>query len=222
MLATFAVEVCAALYVFLKYRSNKLQKLSIFALLLLATFQLAEFNVCGQFGIRPEVWSRLGYVAITLLPALGLHITYELAKRKPDRIVAAAYASSGMFAGLFAFASAFQSYACGGNYVIFQLKSPIGALFFVYYYFWLFAAIFMASRFVKMRRTKKNQKQALTNHVIGYALFMIPTSLSMMIFPDSAAALPSVMCGFAVLYALTLTFAVLPATLKKKPAVRLL
>jgi hypothetical protein len=216
MLATFAIEIIAAIYVYTKYKSSQLQRLVIATLTLLAVFQLAEYNVCGQLGISSAHWSKLGYVAITMLPPLGLHIVHQAAKKKAGRAVAGAYASGALFSTLFVFGSVFENYACGGNYVIFQLKSPIGGLFFIYYYLWLFTAIFFAMQFVKQPRLSKKRKSALVNLVIGYALFMIPTSLSMLVFPATAAALPSVMCGFAVLFALVLTFRVVPELASEK------
>ena len=216
MLATFALELGAALYVYMKYKASLLQRLSIVTLLLLATFQLAEYNVCGRFGIDSLYWSKLGYVAITMLPPLGLHIVYALGKRAADRTLYAAYASGAVFSSLFAFADVFSSYACGGNYVIFQLRNPVGGFFFVYYYFWLFAAAITAVQLHKKRNIAKNRKAALVNMVLGYALFIIPASASMLLFPETAAALPSVMCGFAVLFALMLTFRIVPLTEKSK------
>lgn len=220
MLATLLIEVFAAGFILMKYRKTRLQKLSIAALLLLATFQLAEYNVCGGFGVAAGTWSRIGYVAITMLPPLGLHITHALAKKPMNRLIAGSYVSGALFSGLFFFGGVFENYACTGNYVIFGLKSPIGGLFFAYYYFWLFAAVFAAMRFVRIKRTSKKRKLALINHVIGYALFMVPSSMAMLLFPETAAALPSVMCGFAVFYALTLVFAVLPHTEKEKVHVK--
>lgn len=216
MLATFLVELIAALYVYTKYKSSRLQRLSIITLLSLAVFQFAEYNVCGRYGISSHTWSQIGYVAIAMLPPLGLHIVYELGKKKADRILAGAYGSGLLFSSLFMFGNIFQSYACGGNYVIFQLKSPIGGLFFAYYYFWLFVTLFVAMKRAKKRGVSKNRKTALLHTVIGYALFMVPASLSMLLFPETASALPSVMCGFAVLFALVLTFRILPYTQKEK------
>lgn len=220
MLATFAVEIVAALLLLVTYKSSRLQRLSVVTLLLLATFQLAEYNVCGRLGVDAQTWSRIGYVAITLLPPLGLHIVYEIGKRKFDWLLALAYGSGAVFAGLFAFGSVFESYACGGNYVIFQLQNPAGGLFMIYYYLWLFYTIFLAVLLMHQKRLAHRRKTALLNLIIGYALFMVPTSLAIVMFPESADALPSVMCGFAVLFALVLTFMVVPYTEKKKPTRR--
>lgn len=216
MLATFVIEIVAALYVTTRYRANTTQRLAVIILMLLAIFQLAEYNVCGRLGISSDVWSRLGYVAITMLPAFGLHLTYSLAKKSPGKLVIVGYTTAGLFASLFAFGGVFENHMCGGNYVIFQLRNPIGGMFFAYYYTLLFTAIFAALKFSKAKRISQHRRDALVSHVMGYALFMIPSSLAMILFPETAAALPSVMCGFAVLYALVLTFVVLPHAHKAK------
>lgn len=45
---------------------------------------------------------------------------------------------------------------------------------------------------------------------IGYASFMLPTTIVYLIDQTTIAGIPSIMCGFAVLLALCLVFAVLP------------
>ena len=73
MIATFAIEIGLAVYALWRYKLNLISRLAVAILVCLAAFQLAEFNVCEGGWIDRELASRLGYVAITALPPLGLH-----------------------------------------------------------------------------------------------------------------------------------------------------
>ena len=120
MLATFLIELGLAIYALVHFKSTQLTRLIALLLVFLATFQLAEYMVCGGLGLNGVDWSRLGFIAITALPPLGLHIAHEIAGRKNRPLLAAAYVSAAGFAGYFAFATtAFVGNQCQGNYVIF-------------------------------------------------------------------------------------------------------
>ena len=99
MIATFVIEICAAFYTLIKYRSTVSSKLIVSLLGFLAIFQLAEYMVCvGALGFSSLQWAKLGYVAITILPPLALHLGMTIAKRKNIHLLTAAYGSSLAFA----------------------------------------------------------------------------------------------------------------------------
>jgi len=70
MLATFIIETALAIYVYLRYGKSTFGKFAALILLVLATFQLAEHRICAESNVL--LWSRIGFVAITALPILGL------------------------------------------------------------------------------------------------------------------------------------------------------
>ncbi len=81
MLFTLLTEFLFAIYVILTSRRWRPSTFLIVALLVcLGIFQLAEFQVCG--GARTVAWMRVGYVGITLLPALGLHLVSLVTKHR--------------------------------------------------------------------------------------------------------------------------------------------
>ncbi len=214
MIATFAIEALLLVYTLVRYRTSQTGRIIASLLVCLAIFQFAEYQVCG---VNASVanWSRVGYVAIALLPALGLHLVTEIAGRKSRAIVGAGYASSIMFAGAFAFdTAAFVGHACAGNYAIFQLSDPYGDLFFAYYYALLIAGIVMSLRY--SRTAKPDIRKALTFQVIGYLSFILPTGMVNALNPQTFAGIPSIMCGFAVIYALVLVFGIAPLVLFKR------
>ncbi len=209
MMATFLLELGMAAYVLLKYRMSRVTRLVATLLVCLATFQLAEYFVCGGLGVNAPTWSRIGYAAITVLPSLGLHLTHAIAKKPMGRITVLAYTTSALWLGLFMLSpQAFTGYTCGGNYVIFQLQPPIGGLFFIHYYIWLFVTMYFASSFA--RKAKLSVRKALKAQILSYAAFIIPTSTINLLWPHTAMGLPSIMCGFAVIFAISLTIYVMP------------
>lgn len=214
MIATFVVEAILLCYVLLRYRLSALGRIVAATLACLALFQFAEYHVCGP-QLASETWSRVGYVAITLLPALGIHMVHAIAGRRSNRIVGGAYATSLVFAIIFGLSpSTFEGYVCAGNYAVFQLASPLGGLFFLYYYAWLLAGIFLAVRYGQS--AKRRIRRALGLQIIGYLSFMIPTGVVNALNPQTIEGIPSIMCGFAVLYALILVFGIVPLVLKKR------
>jgi len=209
MLATFFIEIGLALLTILRYKVNAVGRLVIALLIFLAVFQAAEFNVCAAAWVDPMVASRIGYVAITLLPPLGLHLAYVLADAKKRPLLMPAYLSCAAFVIFFlTIGNSLAGHVCQGNYVIFQLAPGSEWLYSLYYYGWLFVTVLLCARLV--RGKKQNVRKALWGLAIGYCAFIIPTTTANIINPQTIRGIPSVMCGFAVLLALTLVFWVLP------------
>jgi hypothetical protein len=217
MLATFAIEVMLSFYALWRFKLSPLVRLVAITLLALAFFQLAEYHVCTGWGmLSASAWSRAGFVAITLLPPLGLHILHVLANKQDRKVVMLAYGSMVAFVGYFLFAvQAFEGYACTGNYVIFQIGGNAAFAYGVYYYGWLLAALLLGARWANQAQVSKatgagKRLEAIRGLIIGYLVFLVPTAIANSINPETRRGIPSVMCGFAVLFALILTFYILP------------
>lgn len=216
MLATFILEVSLALYTLWRYKWNNITRLVVVMLVFLATFQLAEYMVCQATNAEPLLWSRIGYVAITLLPPLGIHLAYELAGVKKSPVLIVAYASAALFVLFFAFvAGALGAQACLGNYVIFETAPGSHWLYAIYYYGWLLAGMALCAKYIKTLKNKAKAKP-LVALVVGYSAFLIPTTLANIIDPSTIAGIPSIMCGFAVLLALVLVLRIMPLAGSKR------
>lgn len=211
MLATFAIEISLAAYVTWRYKLTSITKLAVSILFFLAVFQLAEYNVCeGSFGVDSLSWSRLGYIAITMLPPLGFHLATRLAGRRDTAAVATGYTMAGMFAAFFMFAgNGLTASACLGNYVIFKTAPGASTLYGLYYYGWLIVGTVYCWMMAK-RQAKPNQVAALRALVVGYLAFITPTTFVNIVNPETVAGIPSIMCGFAVLLAIILAGQVIP------------
>jgi len=215
MLATFIIEIVLAAYTLWRYKLDMLGRLVCTCLVALALFQLCEYNVCGGFGLRAEAWARIGFVAITLLPPLGLHILHVLAGKPARWLVGAAYATMAAFLVYFSWVpGAFSGFACTGNYDIFQVNTTAGGFYGAYYYGWLLVAICLgvwwADRLQAAKKPARTRLLAVRALIVGYLVFLVPTALANTVRPETRRGIPSIMCGFAVLFALILVLYIMP------------
>lgn len=216
MLATFIIEVMLAIYVLWRYKLTPVTRLATLILIGLATFQLAEYNVCeGAWGVDSLTWAKIGYVAITLLPPLGVHLATRLAGQPQPFLVGTGYATGLLFALFFLFVgNGIESQQCLGNYVIFE-TAPWSILpYTLYYYGWLFVTIGYAWRAGRSMKSPA-KRIALYALAAGYLAFIIPTTAANIIDPSTIAGIPSIMCGFAVILGIVLALVVVPRYHKK-------
>ena len=190
--------------------------IAIAILIGLAIFQLAEYNVCeGAWGVDSLTWARVGYVAITLLPPLGLHLATRIADQKQHTLVTSAYAVAAVFATIFLFIGhGMQSEQCLGNYVIFTTAHWAVTPYAMYYYGFLLLTVGYAVRTAgELKAAYK--RRSLLSLAIGYAAFIVPTTAANIVDPSTLAGIPSIMCGFAVILAVILVTVVVPRYQKR-------
>jgi hypothetical protein len=216
MVATFCIELILAVYVLWRYKLNPTTRLAALTMVFLALFQLAEFRVCRGAAGDALQWSRIGYVAIAMLPPLGLHLAFTIAGVKRRWLLVPVYAMAAGFILFFGLVGhAITGHACLGNYVIFQVAPGSGGLYGLYYYSWLAIGAAACNYFISQTKRKQTIR-ALKGLMFGYAAFIIPTATVNLLSRNTLEAIPSIMCGFAVLLALALAFVVVPATMQKR------
>jgi len=226
MLATFIIETLMAVYTIWRYKMTATTRLITLSLVMLGLFQLSEYYDCTGLGLNAADWSRLGFITITTLPPLGLHLLHRLAGRPAHWLVVAAYATMAEFILFFLLGSnIFQNYICTGNYVIFRLNEHAGWAYEAYYYGWLLITLVFAARWanqLKLQGKVALQKlQTVRALMVGYLVFLVPTALANTVRPETRRGIPNVMCGFAVLFAVILTFYILPRASEQKARSRL-
>ncbi len=215
MIATASIELVLMFYTLWKYKRTKIGQIAAVLLFFLAAFQMAEYNVCGGLGLHAETWSRIGFMVIATLPPLGIHLAMVIAKKDIKLLRYLAYATALVFILLFGFTERiFSNHTCGGNYIIFHVNHQVGVYYFIHYYFWLLAGIILNLRL--MKQVKQRQRESLGMLVIGYLVFIIPTTLLNSFKPETTSGIPSILCGFAVLFAFILVFGILPNELDHK------
>lgn len=211
MIATFIIEIVGMLWILWQYRNNITSRLIASILLFLALFQLAEYMVCERaVGFSSLDWAKIGFASISILPALGMHLALELSGQRKKIVTWIGYIVALVFAGFFlTIGHGIDTDQCAGNYVIFSLMPSVVYLYAAYYYLWIIVGMAFA---YKASQFKTKNKKALHYLAVGYALFIVPTTVVNLVNPDTIAGIPSIMCGFAVLLALCLIFGVAPNT----------
>lgn len=218
MLATMLIEFGGAIYCFVRYRASRTVKLVIAVLIFLGIFQGAEFMICDGETLSWVPWARIGFAAITMLPPLGISLAMSIAGvrgKEAKWAQVAMYSVAAGFIGYYLFwPSVFSAEVCAGNYVIFEAyRSQV--LYGVYYYVLLLIGVVVSILWAG-RAKDKDVRSALRWLAIGYGSFIIPTAVVNMIDRETLAAIPSIMCGFAVVLALILIFVIVPKVGEKR------
>jgi hypothetical protein len=215
MLATFTIEIIFAAYVLWRYKFTPITRLIVSLLVLLALFQGTEFLLCGGLALEGGMWSRIGYGAITLLPPLGIHLAYHLADKRPGAVVAFAYMTCAAFLAYFVFAAqAISGHTCYANYVTFDTADGSTIPYTLYYYGWLFVGTFLTFNWAKTLDV--HRRNALYALMAGYLALLVPTTTVTLLWNETIAAIPSIMCGFAVILAGLLALKVAPESVRLK------
>ena len=218
MLATFIIEIVLIIYTVWRYKLNAVTRLVIAILAALATFQLAEYMVCGGANISAEAWAKLGFISITILPPLGIHLASQIAGGQNRSLVWSSYGLAAVFVSFFLLVSnAIEHKVCGGNYIIFNMTSTVDPVYALYYYGLLVTGVIYCMS--KAGSTSnKSTRSSLYGFALGYVLFLLPTTTLNLIEPGTTRAIPSIMCGFAVILAFVTVFWILPraAQLRRK------
>lgn len=215
MLFTFIFEFVSALYILLTSRLKPSTILLVLILLCLGIFQLAEYQVCRS---SSTLWMRVGFVATTLLPPLGVHLVSLVSKKPWYRY--AGYGFAFIFMATFIMQSnSIQTAICGGNYIMVTTANSIIYESYPIYYFLVLALglfnIAEALRWQKLESTRDSLKSSYLFWIgIGYASFLIPSGFVYLISEPARRGLPSIMCGFAVILAIILAFKVFPISKK--------
>lgn len=208
MLITLIIEFCLAIYTLARYKMTTVSRLATTILIALGCFQLSEYMICGGLGLTHIEWAKFGYIAITLLPALNIHLIAAIAGKKKHLLLSTAYATSLIFVAYYLFNNgALSGQECFANYAVFYSHGIMSELFGVYYSLWLIIGLYLAWQWSKQLPKKRKALRAV---LLGNLLFILPTCFFIIIDPTTIKGIPSIMCGFAVILALTLVVKVLP------------
>lgn len=210
MFATMAIEFWGAIFVAIRHRVNYAMRLLMALLIFLGIFQMAEFFICEDIAVRGLTWARIGYIAITMLPPLGISLAMAIAGKKSVWAQIFLYSFCVAFIIYFGFTGwGITAEQCQGNYVFFAANNSAMWMYGTYYYVYLGIGTFFC---VLWGRQTKDRRVRLGLYWLagGYAAFIIPTIAVALVDPQTRSSIPSVMCGFAALLAVVLIFAVAP------------
>jgi hypothetical protein len=217
MIATMVIELALAIFTFVRIKKSAIKNIAVITLVLLAVFQLAEFLVCQAYsGINSLLVSRAGFVAVTFLPPLGIHTANVIAGRKHNWSTYASYTLALGFSIYFLLVTnSVNQSICSGNYVIFHLGN-VASMIYGIYYFSLLGGLLALTVYLATIQKSSKKRQAMWWLTIGALAFLIPTGIVYFSGSQAASAIPSVMCGFAVIYAIVLALRVVPLASAEK------
>jgi hypothetical protein len=187
--------------------------------LLLAGYQFAEVAVCRS----PEhtFWTQLAFLDITWLPPLGLWLGYQLSAPRLRWLKAVALADMAL-----ALAFSFWILAAPGAIttsvcqLVLARYFPTGAFDFAYALFYqlsLLITIFGAAAGMSFAEDVIRRKH-WANLQTGLLGFLLPALAVRILVAESDGILPSVMCHFAVVLAVSLFVLVLRERRQPGPA----
>ena len=215
MAITVVIELGLLIYVLFRYKLQMTVVLAGFLLLFLALFQVAEYGICEQIGFSDTTWARFGFASITMLPILGLHLVYSIAGKSNRRLLAVGYLGTLAWILVFIFGDIMKGAICSGNYVIFDVTEPWEGYYYIFYDLTILIAMVQAIRF--SRETKKDTvKNALHWLFLAYISFTVPAAIIWFLTDGADMALPSIMCGFAVIFAVLVATRTVPLVAKKR------
>lgn len=208
-LATFIIELILAFYVLYRYGFNKFSRVAVAVLVLLGTFQLAEYMICS--GGNPQLWSKIGTASIAILPVMALHLVTLLTRK--SRWTEAGYFFGALIVGAIFFLEVPILPECTGKFVALKFTTTFDLIFNFYYAVFLFIALEMI---IRTWRNHKGNSSELFWALMIYASFLVPTALVYIFIATARTGVPSIMCGFAVIGAIILVFKELPLVFGKK------
>ena len=185
---------------------NRLNKIAITMVTLLAVYQTMEFLMC-QVELQNSFFPYFAFVIISFLPPLNLLLTLSLTHTL-TRAGYLVFIPAILFSIYYTFIiPEFAVTSCTVLYATYHY--PLGDLFGFFYYAPILISIILLALFV---RKESDKKKRLIGKVLlfGAVFISIPPLLGFsLMFAGSYAvisAIESVMCKFAFIYALCLSF----------------
>lgn len=209
-LITFIVEILMAIWVFWKHRLSPLWQIAVLFLISLAMFQIAEYMICGTWATG-TFWLRVWFAFTSLLPAIGYHLVCKINELPRQRWIRLFYGISGvLFVSFFVAPDPYFWYHCTGNFVRFSGDSLFHDIYLVYY------IIVIAWSLLLLIRQLRSADALLLRRanwwcLAAYLSFLITTAVLLILGEITTNDIWSVLCGFAILAGIAVTFGVLPA-----------
>ena len=198
----FIIEFGLLLFIVVKNRKHPQFVWILLIMIFLQAYQLMEFLMC--IGIDPNIIGRMGLVAITFLPPLGILLTSDICDLKHWINWSGIVFAVGLSIYYSVVPNAFTELTCNPFYATYTY--PLGNLYGVFYFGyigWAFVLIV-----ISVIRNKTQSRSPINKRgmfvLIGYLAFLAPMGLTILIDTTTIGALESIMCKYAILLAITL------------------
>ncbi|HUQ85675.1 MAG TPA: hypothetical protein VM077_05085 [Candidatus Limnocylindrales bacterium] len=201
--ATFLIEFILAIYVVARYKMNKFNLIAVSIILLLGLFQFSEYMICKSNHVI--FWGQIGIASITMLPILGLHLITIITKK--SKLLFFGYIVTAVIIFSIFFLSFLNNFICTDKFVGLNYENPVDMLYTIYYFSLLIVGLVILLDHLRVKEMHTQEQKWM---VAGYLSFILPTAFIFIFSNLTHFAIPSVMCGFAILFALILTFKAIP------------
>jgi hypothetical protein len=187
---------------------NKINIIALLVITLLASYQTMEFIMC-QVGLQQSILPYLAFVIIGFLPPLNLLLTLLLTSNtKFNNITSLIFIPAIVFSVYYLFViPQFAVTSCTVLYASYHY--PSGDLFGFFYYLPILISIVLLIKFIP-KTTDKKQKLIAKVLLFGAIFISLPVLLgfTLMFFKNYSiiSAMESIMCKFAFIYAVCLSF----------------
>jgi len=204
--ATAAIEFTLAIYMRVRYKQARMAKFGPVFMTLLGSYQFSEFLMC----VTPyvELWTKVGFVAYSFLPAVGLHsVLYHLKKKLSHTKIAFIYAVPALaVVGALTPGIMVAQTLCETVFVTSHIfpNTDIGFLAFwaysVYYAGFIIASTVISFNAYLVNRGRKDRVLFLY-YPAAIMSMTIPTFVFLVLVPHFGFRFPSILCHFALLLA---------------------
>jgi len=212
-LSTAIIEFILATILLLFVKKSPARNFFIVIIYLLGFYQLTEFMLCSS--TNPHLWAIIGFITYIFLPAIALHGVLKFLNKKANLfliyIIPVLASLIAIFTpGFIISASCDKVFVNVDTIINFSSSLLINALSWVYlaYYpgFILLASLILYRNYLKQRN--KIRRGIEIAWMLGVLLATLPALIFILIFPTLGKTFPSVLCGFALLTAITAFIAV--------------
>ncbi len=201
-LTTAIIEFLVATFILIKYKKYIIPVFCAILIYVLGFYQFTEFMLCASNSAF--LWAKLGFIAYTFLPAIGIHFALRLAKNKKYNYLV--YIPPLFFSLWATFKTNFiLGASCSKIFVtvnkafISQGHDLLSKIYLLYYFMFLLTIIIIL--FILVKKEKDKTIKQLTKllgitMVITIAIPLILISIS----PSLKIHFPSIYCQFALIF----------------------
>ncbi len=206
-LGTFSIEFLLAIWIIFLGPKKLLNRVGAAVLIFLGIYQFTEFMLC--LSGNTLFWGKMSHLAYTFLPALGVHWAYALTKSKKKLIYL--YLLPIIFSALVLATPNFVQTAGCDRYFISVILSWTSALW-LWSYALYYGGFVVISAFIiiqaMVNENNRKQRKLYAWGLTGLLAFTVPTLLLILFFPMMNIMFPSILCEFALLFGIIVTYTV--------------
>lgn len=207
------IEFVLATVLLLFFRKTSLRNFFAVLIYVLGFYQFTEFMLCTTN--YADLWAKMGFIAYTFLPAIGLHAMLKIFKRKFKLfwiyIIPVLASLTAVISPNFILDAKCATFFIEVSFIFGKKFGSLGnTLYWIYilYYFGFILASLLTV--IKDFFHQKNKIKKLIDEdiAIGVILMTVPTFILVVLLRFFEKSFPSVLCGFAVFVAISAFIAV--------------